>query len=159
MFHKLLSMLLLCAATSAAAQSIYSWKDASGRVHYSDTPPAEGNKTRTIRQAPLAPTTPAAQSAPGLPRPIVGETYAEKEQAFRKRRAEAAEAEEKARKDQIENERKQKECADLRRYLAGVSNGQRMGRYNDAGEVIMMSDEERAAEADHTRATLEKNCN
>lgn len=155
MFHKLLPMLLLCTATSAAAQSIYSWKDASGRVHYSDTPPSEGSKARTLRQAPLAPTAPAAQ---GTPRPAVGETYAEKEQAFRKRRAEAAEAEEKARKDQIEDERKQKECADLRRYLAGVSGGQRMGRYNDAGEVIMMSDDERAAEAEHTRATLEKNC-
>jgi hypothetical protein len=33
-----------------------------------------------------------------------------------------------------------------------------MGRYNDAGEVIMMSDDERTAEAEHTRATLEKNC-
>lgn len=152
MFHKLLPVLLVCATSLAAAQSIYSWKDANGQVHYSDMPPAEA-KTRTIRQAPLAPA-----NAQNSARPVITETYAEKEQAFRKRRAEAAEAEDKARKDKAEDERKQKECADLRRYLAGVTGGQRMGRYNDAGEVMMMDDDERAAEAEHTRATLERNC-
>ncbi|WP_374492435.1 DUF4124 domain-containing protein [Zoogloea sp.] len=152
MFHRLLPVLLACTTSLSAAQSIYSWKDANGQVHYSDMPPADA-KTRTIRQAPLAP---AATQNGG--RPVITESFAEKEQAFRRRRAEAAEAEDKARKDKAEDERKQKECADLRRYLAGVTGGQRMGRYNDAGEVIMMDDDERAAEAEHTRATLERNC-
>lgn len=152
MVHKLLPVLLACTTTLSAAQSIYSWKDANGQVHYSDMPPAEA-KTRTIRQAPLAPASPQNSG-----RAVSTESFAEKEQAFRKRRAEAAEAEDKARKDKAEDERKQKECADLRRYLAGVTGGQRMGRYNDAGEVVMMDDDERAAEAEHTRATLERNC-
>ena len=39
--RKLIAALLVCAALPAVGQSIYSWKDSSGQVHYSDTPPPE----------------------------------------------------------------------------------------------------------------------
>ena len=54
MLHKLPAVVLTLAATVAYGQEIYSWKDASGGVHYSDMPPAEA-KVRTLRKAPLAP--------------------------------------------------------------------------------------------------------
>lgn len=147
MFHRLLALLLLGAIFSASAQSIYSWKDASGRVHYSDTPPPDA-RTRTLRQAPLAPS-----ATPGQ------ETYADKEQAFRKRRADAAEADEKARRNKAEEERKEKQCAEMRRYLIGINGNLRLGRYDDNGDFILMSDDERAAETEKTRASIERNCN
>lgn len=45
----LLAPLLLLATSTAMAQEIYSWKDADGVVHHSDSPPPAGQfQTRTI---------------------------------------------------------------------------------------------------------------
>jgi hypothetical protein len=53
----------LSAVTSAAAQSVYSWKDDKGVTHYSDSPPPKGATTKgapTMRVVtPPTPTTPA----------------------------------------------------------------------------------------------------
>ncbi|NML27566.1 DUF4124 domain-containing protein [Zoogloea dura] len=149
---KLLALLLICAVPMASAQSIYSWKDASGRVHYSDNPPPDA-QTRKLREAPIAPARPAVQ---GQAAPQ--ETYVEKEQAFRKRRAEAAEAEEKARRDEVQEQNRQQMCTNLRQQLAGLESGQRIARFADNGEPVFMEDNERAAEVEKTRASIDKNC-
>jgi glutaredoxin len=41
-------MLLLCAmlAASAASAQVYKWKDADGKVHYSNVPPSQGGATQ-----------------------------------------------------------------------------------------------------------------
>ena len=47
----LLTPMLLLAASGALAQEIYTWRDADGVVHHSDTAPPKGKfETRTIRQ-------------------------------------------------------------------------------------------------------------
>ena len=47
----LLAPLLLLAASGALAQEIYTWRDADGVVHHSDSAPPKGKfETRTIRQ-------------------------------------------------------------------------------------------------------------
>lgn len=149
---KLLALLLICAVPMASAQSIYSWKDASGRVHYSDNPPPDA-QTRKLRDAPIAPPRPNAQGQTAAP-----ETYVEKEQAFRKRRAEAAEAEEKARRDNVQEQNRQQMCNSLRQQLAGLESGQRIARFAENGERVFMEDDERAAEVEKTRASIDKNC-
>lgn len=150
MFHKLLVVLLVCAGQTAFAQSIYSWKDASGQVHYSDTPPPDG-KARTVKQPTLAPgkTAPTDNAQP---------SYADKELAFRKRLAEKTEAEEKARKDKADSEQRQRECSASKQHLAGLESGQRVVRFNEAGERIFMDDDERAAEIERTRKAVERIC-
>lgn len=147
MFHKSLLVLLVFAGQTVFAQSIYSWKDASGQVHYSDTPPSDG-KARTVRQPALAPT----QTAPAQ------ESYVDKELAFRKRLAEKAETEEKARKDKADSEQRQRECTASKQHLAGLESGQRIVRFNEAGERIFMDDSERAAEIERTRKAVDRIC-
>lgn len=59
--------LLACAVSSplAAQQKIYQWKDASGRMHYSGSPPASGRYTeRGVRAAPPAPAKPTQPDNP-----------------------------------------------------------------------------------------------
>lgn len=150
MQSRLLALLLICAAPMASAQSIYSWKDASGRVHYSDNPPPDA-QARKLREAPIAPSRAAGQ-------PPAQESYVEKEQAFRKRRAEAAESEEKARRDEVQEKNRQMVCSGLRQQLAGLESGQRIARFADNGERVFMEDDERAAEIEKTRASIDKNC-
>lgn len=151
--RKLLFVLLACAAPAVLAQTIYSWKDASGRVHYSDSPPADA-QVRTLKQAPMTPRPAAPQATPGN----VPQTAADKELAFKKRRADAAEAEDKARKQQLADEQRQQDCAHFRHQLAGLESGQPTMRYNEAGEQVFISNDERSNETERTRQYLEHNC-
>ncbi|MBS0348984.1 MAG: DUF4124 domain-containing protein [Proteobacteria bacterium] len=151
--RKLLFILLAGAAPAVLAQAIYSWKDASGRIHYADSPPTDA-QTRTLRQAPQAPR-PVASEATGGSAP---QSTAEKELAFRKRRAEAAEADEKARKQKLAGDQQQQECARFRQQLTGLESGQLTVRYNEAGEQVYVSDDERAGEVTRIRQYLERSC-
>ena len=155
---RLFALLLICAVPMASAQSIYSWKDASGRVFYSDMPPPDA-KVRTLRQGPLAPK--PARSTDGTDTPSAtpaAPSLAEQELAFRKRRAEAAEAEDKARKDKANDEMRQRECADNRNQLLALESGQRMNRINENGERVFLDDNERSAAIDNLRRAIERNC-
>ena len=56
----------LAFALPAAAQQVYKWTDASGSVHYSDTPPPKGNtnsKKVTLSGIPQSEAAPARSSA------------------------------------------------------------------------------------------------
>ena len=53
---------LLLAAGPLAAQTVYTWKDAKGVTHYSDSPPPKGEYSDRQVKAP-APATPAAPAA------------------------------------------------------------------------------------------------
>ncbi|HMV17152.1 MAG TPA: DUF4124 domain-containing protein [Zoogloea sp.] len=149
MSRALLALLILGASPLVLAQSIYSWKDAAGITHYSDTPPADST-SRRLKQAPLAPP-PTAQDG-------ATQSFADKELAFRKRRAEAAEAEDKARKDKARDEDRQRECAAAKSQLAGLESGQRIARFNAAGEKEYLDDAQRDAEIERARRVVENNC-
>ena len=54
---------LLLAASPLMAQTVYTWKDAKGVTHYSDSPPPKGKYSdRRIDAAPPTPTTPVAEA-------------------------------------------------------------------------------------------------
>ena len=153
MLRNLLVVLLVCAGQTAFAQGIYSWKDASGRVHYSDLPPPEAT-VRTVRQAPLAPSRPAAADSTRA----VPQSYAEKELAFRKRRAEAAESEEKSRKNKATEDARERDCTEMRHQLAALESGQSFSRFDDNGERALLDENERSAEIERTRKAVERTC-
>ncbi|MET0328777.1 MAG: DUF4124 domain-containing protein, partial [Luteimonas sp.] len=62
------ALALLIAAAPLAASEVYSWKDARGVTHYSQTPPPAGTRfeVRTVHGNAASPTpvTPAAAAAP-----------------------------------------------------------------------------------------------
>lgn len=154
MFHKLLLVLLACAGQAAFAQGIYSWKDASGQVHYSDMPPVDA-KVRTVRQPSLTPSPPARAPSEAAP---AQESYVDKEQAFRKRLAEKADNEEKAKKEKAEREQREQQCLESRRHLAALETGQPIVKFNEAGERVLLEDAARMADIERTRRDLERIC-
>lgn len=88
----LVMALSLAMAGSALAQSggatkVYKWTDPNGRVHYSSTPPPEGEaKELKVRSAPATPVAAKAEDAEAKPDP-----EAERQEGF-KRNCEAARA-------------------------------------------------------------------
>lgn len=153
MLHKLPAVVLALATTAASGQEIYSWKDSAGRVHYSDMPPAEA-KVRTLRKAPLAPEK-AAAPADGRP---AAPSLAERELAFKKRRASTAEAEEKANNERTATDARQKECSEAKAQLLAMQDGQRVARFAENGERVVMDDAEHEAEVERLSKYVARNC-
>lgn len=62
--HRALIALALLLPVSLASAQVYKWKDASGTVHYSETPPpSQATKYKQMTPAADAPATPAAAPA------------------------------------------------------------------------------------------------
>ncbi|AYH44310.1 DUF4124 domain-containing protein [Azoarcus sp. DN11] len=177
-----LSMIL---ALPAAAQ-VYQWRDAQGRINYSDTPPPAG-AAKTVKpaarsQAP-APANdvpdqaadagtqkPAAdgnaqgtageagKSAAGKADPSKPKTMTEKETEFRQRRVAVAEAEAKAEKERQKAAELARSCSEARAQIVGLQNSRRISRYNSEGQRELVSGTERTAEIDRSQQYLDQNC-
>lgn len=151
----LIATLCLLGSFAAQAGQIYTWRDASGQVHFSDTPPPSQGASVYKHTTP-APTKPAETekvtegSKPAAP--------SDPDAAFRQRRKEAAEAQAKADKERQEAEARQKNCESLRSQLVGLRSGQRLARYNSAGEREVMDDATREAEIARAEKALESGC-
>lgn len=141
-------LILACLATAASAQ-VYMWRDASGKVHYSDTPPpgVDAKKMRAGVQTDPAPANGAA-----------GRSLAEQDVEFRKRQSEAEKARAKAAEERSTAEDNRRNCEDARRQLNALESGQRMSRINEAGETIPLDDEMRAAEIDKAKKSVQSWC-
>jgi hypothetical protein len=59
MNRSMIALTLLLIAPLVSAQ-VYKWKDASGTVHYSQTPPVEGTKFKEMKPSTVVDETPAA---------------------------------------------------------------------------------------------------
>ncbi len=153
-------LLAMFVALPAAAQ-VYSWRDKDGRLNYADQPPATGEvkllqdpRLRQAQDAPAAATASGAtMAASNKPK-----TLAERELEFRQRRAAEAEAEAKDKLEAAEMADRQRFCEQLRNQLAALNSGQRVSRFNSAGEREFLDDAARAAEIDRQQQQLEQNC-
>lgn len=178
----LLVMSLLLALPATA--QVYQWRDAQGRMNYSDTPPPSA-PAKTLKPAPRSMPgesevsadetavetangqTPDAQpangdeaaKAPGAKTDAAKpKTMAEKEAEFRQRRVAAAEAEAKAEKERQQAAEKSRSCEQARSQLMGLKSGQRVSRFNAQGERELLDDAQRGAEIERTERFLAQNC-
>lgn len=158
---------LLCLASTPAGAQVCRWKDADGRVQYSDRPPpgvtCEGQVRAPRAAAPPAP--PAAEAkvaADGKPGAEAGNgkgarsgprTPEEQDADFRKRRTERQEAERKAEQEKARAADKRAACDNARNRLTGLRNGGRFSRYDSSGQLVYLNEEEIARET--TRAERE----
>ncbi|MGQ5487860.1 DUF4124 domain-containing protein [Thauera sp. ZXT1-4] len=165
MIRRPLLLVALLLSLPAAAQ-IYSWKDKDGRVHYSDTPPLTGEVsvvqgTRAPRPAAAtAADSPAADGASetaGAPKGPP--TLAEREQAFRERRAAEAEAAAKAEEAAARDAERARFCEQARNQLTALQSGQRVSRFNATGEREYLDDAARNAEAQRLQQQISEHCN
>ncbi len=157
----------LACATPASAQ--WAWRDASGKMVFSDAPPPRSVAARDIVRQPAAPTASrpripaepvaeAAAEAKATPaRPAVP-TLAEREIESRRRQQLLAEAEKKAADEDAQRVRSTENCERLRAYQRALEGGFRVARVNAAGEQEILGDAQRAAEVERTRAQIGEQC-
>lgn len=140
-------MALALAAATVAAQ-VYKWVDKDGKVQYTDTPPPP---TAAKGEAKKLNTGPAG--APPAAKPVAAkakEPEKSKADATKTAQNEAA-----AQKNAALDEER---CRGAKRHLAALDSGRPLANTNDAGERVIMSDEERAAETARARAAIAESC-
>ncbi len=162
----LLALLMIGVVPTAMAQ--WKWRDANGKVQFSDLPPPQGTLEKDILQRPpnarsvvvvrpLVSGAPAAEAAPAASAPRAP-TRAETEQEARKKATEAESI-----KRQKEEERKHAElraenCRRATAQLKLLEDGVRLTRRNEAGENIPLDDRMRADEIRNTRSVMAADC-
>ncbi len=170
--RKLLAMAIgACAVLSLAAPAMaqWAWRDASGRMVFSDQPPPKSVAAKDIVRQPAAqpprplPTeeprgeataeraaTPAA--APRAP------SIADREIEARRRQQQLAEAEKKAANEEARKAKLAESCERLRGYLKALEGGFRIARVNAEGRQEFLDAPARSAEIERTRGEIAQQC-
>ena len=166
----LLPLLLLALAAAPHASAQHQWRDANGRMVYSDMPPPASVAPSSVLRAPARPApadgpggSGATASAPptslnAAPPGAAPPSAADRELEFRKRRMEKAEAERKATEASIQAQRKASACADSRSEVRSLESGMRVSRINEKGERETLDDAQRASRLEAARAGVKEAC-
>lgn len=141
--RRTLPLLLLALLTSVAYGQAYKWRDANGRIQYSDTPPPPGAKdVQQLSKPGASAATPSAGT----------KSTAEQDAEFRKRLTAKQEAEAKQAKSAADEQTRLKNCQSARSWLASLESGERVFLLNEKGERYAMEDSQR----DQQRAEAQK---
>lgn len=155
-----------------ALAGTWQWRDASGRMVYSDQPPPSSVPASQILRAPApgatgepapaaaAPRADAAGQAPASPRSPVAapRTWVEKEQESRKRAMEREDAERKQSDEREQAARTARACQDARTALRTLESGMRISAVDASGERQVIDDAERARRIDAARQEIARSC-
>lgn len=163
--------LALAPAADAAGQ--WKWREANGRIVYSDRPPPGHISEKAILQRPpgmvpqAVPPSPKGPSlVPGTPAVVTlpasaatsGVPGTEPElEARRRKEAEAKEAQAQAEAAKLAAA-KAENCARARGQLKVLDDGVRIARTNEKGEREILDDKARAAEQSRLRAVIASDC-
>lgn len=142
--------LLLTSISSHAA--LNKWVDADGKVHYSDTAPADVKAEKLRRSA--APDPISAVSGIAAPKSL-----AEREAEWKKSQKRKEEAAQKADQEKEAASIKQKNCEAARGNLATLENSPAIVSYNEKGERIYMDDASRKQSIEESRKAVSSYCN
>lgn len=155
------------ASLAPPAQAQWKWRDADGRIQYSDRPPPAGTPARDVLARPAAPPPPAARAAAAATAPATpdaasaagtataGAGNVDPELLARKKAAEAAER--KAEEERQARER-QASCTRARDYLRVLETGVPLARVNEKGERESVPAAERDAELRRAREIVTADC-
>jgi len=149
--RKLSLLLVLLVISSMTWAQTYKWRDATGRIQYSDTPPPPGAKD--VQQLRRTSPAPAPTGSTAAPTTAGGKSLADQDAEFRKRLAEKQEAEAKQAKSAEEEQIRARNCEQSRGQLAALESGGRMLQFNEKGERLALDDAARErARADAQKA-------
>ena len=141
------------AAVSAHAQS-YQWRDSTGRLVISDSPPP----TSARGARPISPASPPA--ATGTAQTEAPRTAAEQNMDFKKRQQEAREKSEKDAKEAAAAAQKRENCERARHQLATLESGNhRMVVPDGKGGEVFVEGTIKESEMERARATIAESCN
>lgn len=132
-------LLLLVALPVLAQATVYRWVDASGQVHYSQTPPPEiGAEPQRIRTVPASPSAPAAarpeaKSPPAVAKPAAAE---------------------------VDLEARAKRCSEARERIAYLEakTARRLGVEQPDGSLARMTEEQFEERLKAAREAVTGNC-
>ncbi len=155
-------LLLSLLSVSGPAWAQYKWKDSRGQVHVSDLPPPRDIPDKDVlgrpASGPKAAALPAAlpgttaSAAPLVKTPVDPEL-----EARRKRADEDARQRARADEDRLAAQRAEN-CQRARQQLAMVDSGQRLLRYNERGEPVVIDEAGRANDAQAARRVMASDC-
>lgn len=149
----LLAICLLVAWPTTA--QIYEWRDTRGMLNYSDRPPP-GVAAKLVRPGNSAAAADDAGSGEsGEPQTPA---WMERDRELRERRAQTAEARARADEERRLAAAREADCKQARNQLLALESGQRISRFNERGERVILDDTARAAELARTRTWLDANC-
>lgn len=139
---KSMKWILLCSllAGTAVAGAVYKWKDADGRIIYSDTPPPAGASSLPIR----ASEQPVSSIVSAKALPITGKNASGVAEAS----APAAEA----------SSKDPKLCQQAQARKAFLQSGQLTKSVNEKGEVEFMNEQKRATEMAEAQKAIDRFC-
>ena len=161
-----LAIALAALLMAGAASAQWKWKDASGRIQYSDLPPPASVAEKDILQRPAAALRPAvapASAAASAPQPlVVGGKAPETELDAKRRKAEEEEAAKAAAQKKAEEQKlaaaKADNCSRARGQLKLLDEGVRVARTTASGEREILDDAQRAAETRRVREIIASDC-
>ena len=132
----------------SAYGALTKWVDADGKVHYSDEPPPDNVKTKTL----ATPHEPAS-GVPGA------KTFVEREAEWKKAQKAKEEVAQKAAQQQENALAKQKNCEAAKANLKTLENSPLIATYNDKGENSYMDDSTRRQNIEEARKQISTYCN
>jgi hypothetical protein len=168
-FRPAVLALLLIVALPLSAHAQWKWRDAAGKVQYSDLPPPQGTPEQDILQRPPTARKPvvvrpvsgadsasvpasAAASAPRQPNRAELEAQAKRKQAEAEIAARRKEEERKIAEQRAEN------CRRATEHLNVLESGVRITKRNAAGETIFLDDQQRTQEIQYVRGIMASDC-
>jgi hypothetical protein len=151
--RKSLTLSLTCVftlglATASQAQT-YSWKDANGKIHYGDRPPAE--KQTQARKLQGAPSETSDVST-------ARKSAAERQFDEREKRAKAEEGAKNPPETTEQVRQREENCRRAKANLASLESGQARFSVNDKGERIALDGAVRETELARARKSVEDWC-
>lgn len=167
--------LVIFSLLSCNAMAQWAWTDEEGRAIFSDLPPSISvpdkrifkrpspakltpNQTQTPNtgaEAASARTASPAQAVASTPQP----TGLDKELAERKKKIEQAQAEQRKLEEERISKLKADNCDRARQSQKTLESGVRLSRTNAQGELEIMDDAARAAEAKRIQSIVATDCN
>ena len=132
---------------TAGLAEMYSWKDATGKIHYSDEPPPDKTPARKV-----------APPATGAGDPAARRALTEQEAAARKKQKETQEAADKSQKEKANAEERRTECERARSNLQAIESGQVRFTIDSKGERVALDGEVREAELAKARKAADSWC-
>jgi len=144
-----LGSLIFLAVPLASQAQMYSWKDASGKVHYGDRPPAE--KQSQARKLPGAPSETSDVAT-------ARKSAAERQFDEREKQAKAEEGTKKPAEDPAQAKVRVENCQRARSNLAALESGQIRFSMNEKGERVALDGGVREAELARARKSVDDWC-